>query len=174
MVVLRTVDPFLIVLISLGERAIGRSYSSLKERSRVKSGPELGFCGFAGCVKACVTGVSCFPVAANFCGERPVRSRTGRSPAAAGGAGGVLEVAGRVPDDLAAGKREPGVVRGVRLFRSVPWAGLSGCGSAAGCVHPFACPRPGPGGMGRVRVRGLVRRGRSQRSALPPGGGGAE
>ena|SRR5713226_1615473 len=32
------------------------------------------------------------------------RSGTGRSPAASGGAGGVLEVTGREPDDLAAGQ----------------------------------------------------------------------
>ena len=87
-------------------------------------------------------------------GGRPGGSRTGRSPAAGGGAAGVLEVTGREPDDLAAGKREPGPCGDIRLFRSVPMVGSGGAGSAAGCSHPFAYPRPGAGGrMGRVRVR---------------------
>jgi hypothetical protein len=99
-----------------------------------------GFAGGSGCLRACVTGVSCFPGSCHIRGERPGRSRTGRSPAADGGAGGVLEVTGREPDDLAAGEREPGAVRGMRLFRSVPYPVSSGAGSAAGCSHPFGCP----------------------------------
>ncbi len=88
-----------------------------------------------------------FPGSCHVRGERPGGSRTGRSPAAAGGAGGVLEVTGREPDDLAAGNGSRGPCWGVRLFsRSVPWS--SGAGSAAGCIHPFACPRPGAGGHG--------------------------
>ncbi len=35
-----------------------------------------------GGVRACVTGVSCFPDSCQVRGERVVRSRTGRSPAA--------------------------------------------------------------------------------------------
>ncbi|HEX9518660.1 MAG TPA: hypothetical protein VF940_21085, partial [Streptosporangiaceae bacterium] len=58
-------------------------------------------------VRACVTGVSCFPVAA-----MPVASgRAGQGPGAArprSGAAGVLEVTVREPDDVAAGKRKPG------------------------------------------------------------------
>jgi hypothetical protein len=130
---------------------IHRNWSSLKERGRVKGGVfrswRLDW--------ACVDGVSCFPDSCHVRGERPVGSRTGRSPAAGGGAGGVLEVTGWEPDDLAAGERGAGGRAGsVRLFRFVPCSGLSGAGSAAGCSHPFAWPRPEPGGMGRVRVRG--------------------
>jgi hypothetical protein len=49
------------------------------------------------------------------------------------------------------GRRETelGAVQGIGLFRSVPCPVSSGAGSAAGCSHPFACPRPGPGRMGR-------------------------
>ena len=61
-------------------------------------------------------------------------------------------------------------MRGVRLCQVVPCPVSSGAGSAAGCIHPFACPRPGPGGMGRVRVRG-VSGGANQMDAPPPGAG---
>ena len=65
---------------------------------------------------------------------------------------------GREPDDVGGGETGAGGrAGGIRLFRSVPCPVSSGAGSAAGCSHPFACPRPGPGRMGRVRVR----RGRS-------------
>jgi len=56
------------------------NWSSLKERGRVKWGPGLGFCDFGSRGWACVTSVPCFPAAANVCGERPGRSRTGREP----------------------------------------------------------------------------------------------
>ena len=52
--------------------------SSLKERGRVKG----GFARGSGCLRACVTGVSCFPDSCHVRGERPGGSRTGRSPAA--------------------------------------------------------------------------------------------
>jgi hypothetical protein len=55
-----------------------RNLSSLKERCRVKR----GFAGVLACLRACVTGVSCFPGSCHVRGERPGRSRTGRSPAA--------------------------------------------------------------------------------------------
>ena len=64
-------------------------------------------------------------------------------------------------------------MRGIRLFQVVPCSGSSGAGSAAGCIHPFACPRPWPGGMGRVRVKERSG-GANQMGALPPGGRGAE
>jgi hypothetical protein len=52
-------------------------------------------------------------------------------------------VTGREPDDLAAGNGEPGAVRVIRLCQVVPGSGVIPVrGSAAGCVHPFACPRP--------------------------------
>jgi len=58
---------------------------------------------------------------------------------------------------------EPGAVQGV-LGYSGPSHGpvSSGAGSAAGCSHPFACPRPGAGAHGAVRVREAVRRGQSR------------
>ena len=97
-----------------------------------------------------------FPGSCHVRGERPGGSGTGRSPAARGGAGGVLEVAGREPDDRGGGKREPGVVRGIRLFRSVPWSGSSRCGQCR-WLHSSLRLSPaveGRGRMGRVRVRG--------------------
>ena len=107
-------------------------------------------------------------------------SRTGRSPAGVAGAGGVLDAGAREPMIEACGGRLPrsGVLRvcGCRH----PMAGRP-AGQAAGCIHPFVCPRHGwPGGMGRVRVRdraGPIRRapappGRAGRAAGP--GGGAE
>ena len=60
---------------------------------------------------------------------------------------------GREPDDLAAGNGSRGAVQGIGLFRPVPCPVSSGAGSAAGCSHPFACSRPWPGCMGRVRGR---------------------
>ena len=110
--------------------------------------------------------------------------RAGQGPGAArprSGAGGVLEVTARAPDDGAAGNGSR--FSGMRLSGPVPrYRGDPGAGSAAGCIHPFACPRPWPGGMGRVRV-GAVRRGQSERRrarrvaggriacGLAPGGG---
>jgi hypothetical protein len=90
-----------------------------------------------------------------------VKDRAG--PGRRGGAGGVLEVTRREPDDLAAGNGSRGRCGVFGCFRSVPWAGSSGAGSAAGCSHPFACPRPGPGGMGRCASDEAVRRGQSRR-----------
>src|SRR5215831_1896468 len=115
--------------------------ASLKEGCRVKG----GFGGVWRLDWACVTGVFCFPDSCHVRGERPGGSRTGRSPAARGGAGGVLEATGREPDDLAAGNGSRGAVRGIfGCSGPSPCTGLSGAGSAAGCSHPFA-PVPGRG-----------------------------
>ena len=148
-----------------------RSVSSLKERGRVNR----GFC-VGGGFWACVTGVSCFPGSCQVRGGRPGRSRTGRSPAAGGGAGGVLEVAGRVPDDLAAGKREPGIVRGhIRLSGSVPWW-VPWCGQCRWLQSSLrVSPAAGRGRMGRVRVRRGGQAGSIKGApALPGEGGGAD
>ena len=147
------------------------SVSSLKERGRVKG----GFAG-AGGFRACVTGVSCFPGSCHVRGGRPGEVKDRAEPGRRGGAGGVLEVTGREPDDLAAGTGagSRGRAGRIRLFRSVPWWG-PGAGSAAGCSHPFACPRPGPGRMGRVRVRRGGQAGSIKGApALPGEGGGAD
>jgi len=105
---------------------------------------------------ACVTGVSCSLIAAGVCGERPGRSRTGRSPAVCG-AGGVLEVAGREPDDLAAGNGSPGVVRGIRLFQVVPCFRVIRCGQ---CRWLHSSLRVDPG-RGRGAWGGSASEGRS-------------
>jgi len=57
------------------------------------------------------------PVAAGRAGQGPGGAR----PRC--GAGGVLEATGRQPDDVAAGKREPGVVLGLVVLGSVPFSG---------------------------------------------------
>src|SRR5438477_9903730 len=72
--------------------ALGDRLGSDPQRKPAPYGPVFpegaGPCqgGFAwgfGCLRACVTGVSCFPDSCHVRGERPGRSRTGRSPAAA-------------------------------------------------------------------------------------------
>ncbi len=97
-------------------RAQDRNWSSLKERCRVKG----GFAGFWRLDWACVTGVSCFPDSCHVRGERLGGSRTGRSPAAGGGAGGVLEATGRELDDLAAGNGSRGRLRGYSVAQVRP------------------------------------------------------
>jgi hypothetical protein len=83
--------------------------------------------------------------------------RAGQGPGGARPPGAAPEASLRrlagSPMIRAAGEREPGVVQvfGCSGPSHVPV--LSDAGSAAGCSHPFACPRPWPGGMGRVRVR---------------------
>jgi len=79
-----------------------------------------GFAGFWGLDWACVTGVSCFPASCHVRGERLGGSRTGRSPAAGGGAGGVLEATGRELDDLAAGNGSRGRLRGYSVAQVRP------------------------------------------------------
>src|ERR1019366_9534400 len=101
--------------------------------------------------------------------------RAGQGPGVAGprsGAGGVLEVNGREPDDLAAGEREPGpcggysVVSGRPMFRVHPVRAV-----------PLAAfiPSPGPG-RGRGAWGGSASEGRSgganRMGALPPVGAG--
>src|SRR5258708_4055154 len=106
---------------------------------------------------------------------RRVAGGVGKDGGEAGGvsvAGGVFEGTGREPDDRAAGNGSRGWCGGVRLFGSVPCPVSSGAGSAAGCSHPFACPRPGPGRMGRVRVGRGGPGGANQGAPPPPGGGG--
>jgi hypothetical protein len=94
-----------------------------------------------------------FPGSCHVRGERPGGSRTGRSPAAAGGAGGVLEVTGREPDDLAAGNGSRGAVRGMRLFSGPSHVRCYRCGQCRWLQSSLRRSRPWPGCMGRVRVR---------------------
>lgn len=100
---------------------------------------------------------SCFPDSCHVRGERPGGSRTGRSPAARGGAGGVLEVTGRSPDDL--GGEGNGGQR------------LCGCSVVSGSSHvpghpvravPLAAVIPSPvPGRGRGAWGGSASEGRS-------------
>jgi hypothetical protein len=78
------------------------------------------FAGFWRLDWACVTGVSCFPDSCHVRGERPGGSRTGRSLAARGGAGGVLEATGRELDDLAAGNGSRGPCGGYSVAQVRP------------------------------------------------------
>ncbi len=78
-------------------------------------------------------------------------SRTGRSPAAGGGAGGVLDAGAREP--MIKGLRGKGPCgSGFACMRLSSPHGRPAAGQPAGCIHPFVCPRVSPGGMGRVRT----------------------
>jgi hypothetical protein len=107
------------------------------------------------------------PVALPFSGRCRVRAsglawvQDRAEPAGVAGAGGVLDAGAREPMIEACGEGPvPRRVLGVCGCRH-PRAGRP-AGQAAGCIHPFVCPRHGwPGGMGRVRVR--AGRGQSQR-----------
>ena len=83
---------------SPGSIVVHRGYESQGTVIPEGAGPcQRGFCGVLTAWRACVTGVSCFLVAAISVASGRGRSGTGRSPAASGGAGGVLEVTGRSP-----------------------------------------------------------------------------
>ena len=103
----------------------------------------------------------CFPVAA-IPGERADGSGTGRSPAGAAGAAGVLGPAVRDP---IMERRERG---GMRLCSGPT---VQPCvGQAPGCGHPFGVPAvAGRGGMGRSAAGSGInqRRGRAARGRGP-------
>ncbi len=147
------------------------SVSSLKEWGRVIPegvGPcQWGFCGGLAGGWACVTRVSCFPDSCGVRGERAGGSRTGAEPGRPGRAAPEASLR-RPPGSPMMGQRGTGAPRGVRAYsvavRSVPCSGSRGAGSAAGCSHPFACPRPEPGIAwgGSASGRDAVRRGQSR------------
>ena len=115
--------------------------------------------------------VAAMSVAGGRAGQGP-----GRSPGRRGGAGGVLEVTGRVPDDLAAGNGSRDRAGGIFGCSGPSHGGSRGAGSAAGCSHPFACPRPagpGPHGAGprQKRRSGGVNQGGARAAGE---GGGAD
>ena len=85
------------------------SYSSLKDRAGVKCGRELGLCVFMMLCGACVTGGLLFSVSCHVRGERAGQVKDRAEPGRVSGAGGVLEVTGREPDDVAAGNRSRGL-----------------------------------------------------------------
>ena len=107
--------------------------------------------------------VSCFPLAA----MSVANGRAGQGPGGArphrGGAAGVLEVTGRVPDDVAAGKREPGPCGGIfGCSGSSPWLGPL-CGQ---CRWLQSSLRVSPAGAGAAwggsASEEAVRRGQSR------------
>lgn len=140
------------------------------------AGPcQRGVCAGGGCFRACVTGVSCFPGSCHVRGGPDGRVKDRAQPGRRGGAGGVLEVTGRVPDDLAAGKREPGPCGDVWLSGSVPWWGPLVRAVPLAAVIPSRAPAGGRGRMGRVRVRRSGQAGSIKGTpALPGEGGGAD
>ena len=137
-----------------------------------EAGPRQGgFCGGSGWVRACVTGVCCFPVAAMSVASGWPGQGPGGSPAASGGAGGVLEAASREPDDGAGGKREPGACAGIRLcvlFRPVVRVSRAAVPLAA--FIPSRVSGRGRGRMGRVRVRGSGQAGSIKTTPAPQWG----
>jgi hypothetical protein len=112
---------------------LGRSVSSLKERDRVKWEVLLRCWWLLGVRDWGLL----FPCSCHVRGGRPGRSRTGRSPAA----GGVLEVTGRVPDDLAAGEREPGPCGGTFGCSGPSHGWIPWCGQCRCCAQPSAHAR---------------------------------
>jgi hypothetical protein len=115
-----------------------------------------------------------FPGSCHVRGERAAGSRTGRSPAASGGAAGVLEAAACEPDDGAAGNGSRGWcgVFGC-AFRSVPWSVSGG----RQCRWLHSSLRVSPAGAGDAwggPRQGAVRRGQSRRRPRRHEGGGAE
>jgi hypothetical protein len=90
-----------------------------------------------------------FPGSCHVRGERPGGSRTGRSPAAGGGAGGVLEVTGGEPDDLAAGNGSRGPCAGYAVvLMSVPFPGHPVRAVPLAAVIPSRVPGRGRGAWG--------------------------
>jgi len=110
---------------------------------------------------ACVTGVSCFLIAAMSVASGRAGQGPGGAPAAAGGAGGVLEVTGREPDDLAAGNGEPGVQVRVRLCQVRPMSGSSVRAVPLAAVIPSQGPGRGRAAWGGSASGAAVRRGQS-------------
>ncbi len=107
-----------------------RIHSSLKERAGVKRGFGLRFRGCGGDCRACGNGPVAPPLSPRRCRVRAsglAGSRTGRSPAAGGGAGGVLDAGAREPMIEALRGKGPAV------------QGLGVCG----CRRPTAGLRPG-------------------------------
>jgi hypothetical protein len=125
-------------------------------------------------VRACVNSVCRFLVAAHVRGGRVAGSGTGRSPAARWAAPEASLRRLAVSPMMGGGKREPGFCAIWLCVQVRPVVkGLAG-GSAAGCIHPFACPG-GPGVHGAVRVKCRRSGGVNQDTAHATGcGGGAE
>jgi len=116
-----------------------------------------------------------FPGSCHVRGERTAGSGTGRSPAASGGAAGVLEAAVREPDD---GRRETGaggLARGIRLCVQVrPVVSVWRAAVPLAAFIPSRVPSRGPGNAWGGPRQGAVRRGQSRRRPRRHEGGGAE
>ena len=147
-----------------------RSHSSLKERAGVKRGFGLRFRGrrvFAGHAELApwlrLSPRRCRVRASGLAG-----SRTGRSPAAGGGAGGVLDAGAREPIIVACGERAP-AVQGSRVCGCRrPTAGLRPGSLLAAFIPSFVpgCPRGAWGGFAPGRAGSITG------APAPPWGGG--
>ena len=95
-----------------------------------------------------------FPGSCDIRGEWLVRSGTGRSPGRRGGAGGVLEVTSREPDDLGVRETGAGGLRVVRLCQVRPMVGcVSVRAVPLAAVIPSRVPGRGRGAWGGSRQR---------------------
>jgi hypothetical protein len=115
------------------------------------AGPRQGgFAGGSDCLRACVTGVSCFLIAA----RSVAGGRAGQGPGGARPPWAAPEASLRWPaGSPMMWRRETGAgaVRGYSVVEVRPmFLVLSSAGSAAGCSHPFAL-RPWPGAWGGPR-----------------------
>jgi hypothetical protein len=93
---------------------------------------------------ACVTGGLLFSVSCHVRGERAGQVKDRAEPGRVSGAGGVLEVTGREPDDVAAGNRSRGLFA---RWYSVVFGPVPGSGFIPVRAVPLAAfiPSRGPG-----------------------------
>ena len=139
------------------------------------AGPcQRGFCPDSGWVRACVTSVCRFLIAADVRGGRVAGSGTGRSPAARWAA--PQASLRRLAASPMIGRRETGAgsVRGIRLCVQVrPVVRVWRAAVPLAAFIPSHAPA-GPGVHGAVRVRAGGQAGSIKTPPAPPGGGGAE
>jgi hypothetical protein len=129
-----------------------------------------GFCGGSGWVRACVTGVCCFPVAAMFVVSGwPGQGPGGARPPAGAAAQASLR---RPAGSPMMGWRETAAVCRAGYSVSVqvrPNVGVCRRAVPLAALIPSRAPA-GPGRMGRVRVRGSGQAGVNQDRARAAGG----
>jgi hypothetical protein len=131
-----------------------------------------GFCGVLAGVRACVTGVSCFPDSCHARGERPGGSRTGRSPAAVAAPEASLR---RPAGSPMIGRRGTGAgsrAEGFRLFGSVPMSGVIPVRQCRWLQSSLRVSPAVAGGHGAVRVRAGGQAGSFKFAPWPPAAAG--
>src|SRR5438132_1648583 len=101
-------------------------------------------------------------VASRWAGQGPGGARP------PGGAGGVLEVTGGGPDELAAGNGSRGRWGGIRLFQVRPMDRVIRCGQCRWLQSSLRVSPAGAGGHGAVRVRGGGQAGSIKTAPAPP------